>query len=107
MPVRDTLPPILRGAALAELSPENREQLESLAATARADGQLVYVRDECAGRLRQPGASFGVEYLLAASCALNGEVERAHQTLLALGEKVAAAKQWEPLAAIAERALDL
>src|SRR5262249_28249231 len=37
----------------------------------------------------------------------NGEVERAQQTLLALGEKVLAKKKWEPLAAIAERSLSL
>ena len=67
----------------------------------------MHVRDECAARVKQAGASFGVEYLLAGACALNGEIERAHQTLLALGDKLAAAKRWEPLAAVAERALDL
>ena len=38
---------------------------------------------------------------------LHGEVERAHQTFLALGDKLAAAKQWEPLAAVIERALEV
>src|SRR4029079_16530130 len=37
----------------------------------------------------------------------NGETERAHQTLLTLGEKLQAEKQWEPLAAVAERALEI
>jgi transcription elongation factor GreA len=65
------------------------------------------LRDELGGRLKQPDASWGVYYLLSAACALNGEVERAQQTLLALGEKVMAKKKWEPLAAIAERSLSL
>src|SRR5262249_7443920 len=37
----------------------------------------------------------------------NGEVERAQQTLLALGEKVLAKKKWEPLAAMGEGAVAL
>src|SRR5213075_2635795 len=65
------------------------------------------LRDECGGRLKQPNASHGVEYLLAAACAHHGEVERAMQTLLALGDKLAADKEWEPLVAVAERALEL
>ncbi|MBI3539693.1 MAG: hypothetical protein HY076_05420, partial [Candidatus Eisenbacteria bacterium] len=73
----------------------------------RSEGLVVYLRDETAARLRQAGASHGVEYLLAAACALNGEIERAEQTLLALGERLAAARRWEPLAAIAGRALEL
>jgi transcription elongation factor GreA len=107
MSIRDTLPGILRGDEAADLVPEDRERLETLAQEALAEGQILFVRDECAGRLRQPGASAGVEYLLAAACALNGAVERAHQTLLALGEKLGAARRWEPLAAVAERALEL
>ena len=107
MAFRDQLTAVLRGDLAAELTPEAREQLETLAHEAQSDGQVVFVRNECAGRLRQGGASPGVEYLLAAACALNGEVERAHQTLLTLGEKLAETKLWEPLAAVAERALAL
>jgi len=107
MSVREQLPQVLRGEHGSELSPESRGQIESLAHAAQTDGELKFVRDECAARLRQGGASSGVEYLLAAVCALNGEVERAHQTLLALGERLAAARQWEPLAAVADRALAL
>ncbi len=107
MPIRDSLPPVLRGEDAADLAPGSRARLEGLAHDAQTEGALTPLRDECAARLRQPHASFGVEYLLAAACALNGEVERAHQTLLALGERLAAAELWEPLAAVAERALDL
>jgi transcription elongation factor GreA len=107
MSVRDTLPGILRGDEAQDLAPEDREQLELLGEQALADGQVAFVRDECAARLRQANASPAVEYLLAVACALNGEIERAHQTLLALGEKLAAAKRWKPLAAIAQRALEL
>jgi transcription elongation factor GreA len=107
MPVREDLPAILRGEQAADLTPEDRERLEALAAAARDQGLLVFVRDETAARLRQSGASHGVEYLLAGACALNGEIERAEQTLLALGEKLAVTKRWEPLAAVAERALEL
>jgi transcription elongation factor GreA len=107
MPIRDQLPPVLRGETAADLSPESRAHLEALAHEAQAERALVFVRDECAGRLKQPRATPGVEYLLAAACALNGEIERANQTLLALGEKLAAAGQWEPLAEVAERALAL
>lgn len=109
MPIRDSLPAVLRGEAAVDLSPESRAFLESLAVEARGQGQrdLILVRDECAARLKQPGASRAVEYLLAAACAQNGEIERAHQTLLTLGDKLAAASQWEPLAAIAEHALAL
>ena len=107
MSIRDTLPAILRGDEAADLSPADREHLEDLGQQAQAAGQLAHARDECAGRLRQTDASRGVEYLLAVACALNGEIERAHQTLLTLGEKLATSKRWEPLAAVAVRALEL
>jgi transcription elongation factor GreA len=107
MPIRDSLPPILRGDELRDLSPETRDRLESLAHEAQAEGRLAWLREECGGRLRQPGATHAVEYLLAAACALNGDIERANQTLLALGEKLAAEKAWEPLASVAERSLQL
>jgi transcription elongation factor GreA len=107
MPVRNQIPDVLKGEPGADLSPESRAKLEAIAHEAQGEGQLKHVRDECAARLRQGGAPPGVEYLLAAVCALNGEVERAHQTLLALGDRIATAKQWEPLAAIAERAIAL
>lgn len=107
MPVRDVLPAVLRGEIGSDLSPATREQLEALAHDAQTEKRLTSVRDELGNRLKQPDAAWGVSYLLAAVCALNGEVERAQQTLLHLGEKVAAKKQWEPLAAIAERSLAL
>lgn len=107
MPIRESLPAILRGQDATVLDPDTRERLEAFAADARAEGALAWTRDECASRMRQAGASPGVEYLMAAACALNGEIERAHQTLLALGEKLVAAKQWEPLSAVAERAIAL
>ena len=107
MPVRESIPAVLRGETGAELAAQQRELLESLAHEAQAEGLLTWVRDECAGRLRQSGAARSVEYLLAAVCALNGEVERAHQTLLTLGDKLAAEGSWEILAAVAERALAL
>jgi len=107
MPVRDTLPAILRGDEAADLTPEDRERLESLGEEALADGQVSFLRDECAARLRQANASPAVEYLLSVACALNGEIERAHQTLLTLGEKLAAGKRWKVLAPVAERALEL
>src|SRR5689334_11285210 len=103
MAIRETLSSVLRGDEAADLSPKARERLESLAHEAQAEGRVTLLRDECAGRLKQGGASHAVEYLLAASCAWNGEIERAHQTLLVLGEKLAAEKQWETLAAVAER----
>jgi transcription elongation factor GreA len=107
MPIRQALPPILRGEEARDLGPDTRARLETLADEARTEGAAAFLRDECAARLRQPGATPGVEYLLAAACAQNGEVERAHQTLLSLGERLAAARQWEPLATVAERALAL
>ncbi|TMQ58625.1 MAG: hypothetical protein E6K72_02395 [Candidatus Eisenbacteria bacterium] len=107
MPIREQLPPVLRGEVAADLTPESRAHLEALAHEAQSERALVFVRDECAGRLKQPRATPGIEYLLAAACALNGEIERAHQTLLTLGEKLATGKQWEPLAEVAERALEL
>src|SRR5262249_41706776 len=107
MPVRDALPSVLRGEVGADLSPGARAMLETLAHDAQTEKRLTWMRDELGGRLKQPDASWGVYYLLSAVCALNGEVERAQQTLLALGEKVLAKKKWEPLAAIAERSLSL
>jgi transcription elongation factor GreA len=107
MSIRETLSTILRGEAAADLTPESRAQLEELASQAAIEDQITMVRDECAARLKQPHPSPAVEYLLAEACALHREVERGHQTLLALGEKLAAAKQWEPLAAVAARALAL
>lgn len=107
MTIRQALSAVLRGEDATDLVPEARERLEALAHAAQSEGAVTMVRDECAARLRQGSASPGVEYLLGAACALNGEVERAHQTLLALGEKLGAARLWEPLAAVAERALAL
>jgi len=107
MPLREDLPPILRGEKHAELDADARAALESLAAESATNDQTAFVRDECAARLKQSGASPAVDYLLAAACALRGERERALQTLLGLGERLAQAKQWEPLAAVAERALEL
>src|SRR5689334_2525265 len=107
MPVRDTLPAVLRGDLGADLGADARAQLESLAHDAQSERRLASVRDELGSRLKQAEASPGVSYLLAAVCALNGEVERAQQTLLALGDRLAAGKKWEPLAAVAERSLAL
>jgi transcription elongation factor GreA len=107
MPVRDALPEVLRGEVGSDLSPDTRARLEQIAHEAQAEKKLAWTRDELGGRLKQADASWGVYYLLAATCALNGEVERAQQTLLQLGEKVAEKKKWEPLAAIAERSLAL
>jgi transcription elongation factor GreA len=107
MSVRDALPAVLRGEVGADLSPESRAQLEQIAHDAQAEKRLAWAREELAGRLKQSDASWGVHYLLAAVCALNGESERAQQTLLALGDKVAAARKWEPLATVAERSLAL
>jgi transcription elongation factor GreA len=107
MPVRDALPAVLRGEVGADLSPGSRAALEALAHDAQAEKRLVWMRDELGGRMKQADPSWGVSYLLSAACALNGEVERAQQTLLALGEKLAAKKKWEPLAAVAERSLSL
>ena len=107
MSVRDELPPVLRGDAAAELDPKSRSQLDALAAAAQSEGLVVLVRDECAARLRQAGASAGVEYLLARACLLHGERERALQTLLTLGDRLALAKRWEPLAAVADAALEI
>ena len=105
MSVRETLPHILRGDEAARLTPEAFARLDALAHEADAEMQLVFVRDECAARMRQGGASNGVEYLLSQVCRLHRENERAHQTLLALGDKLAAAKEWEALAVVAESAL--
>ncbi len=109
MSVREALPAVLRGEVGADLSASSRAELETLAHTAQQEKRLTWVRDELGGRLKQaqPPPSWGVYYLLSAVCALHGEVERAQQTLLALGDKVLAAKKWEPLAAIAERSLSL
>lgn len=107
MTFRDLLSPVLRGESAATLDAKTRADLEQIAHQAQTEGQLVVLRDECGGRLKQPHATHGVEYLLAAACALHGEVERATQTLLALGEKLAAEKEWEALAAIADRSIEL
>ncbi len=107
MAIREQLPPVLRGDIAADLTPDSRAHLEAVAHEAQTAGQLAMVRDECSARLKQAGASPGVDYLLAAACALHGEVERAHQTLLSLGDKLATGARWEPLAAVAERALAL
>ena len=107
MPIRDALPPILRGERHAALEPDDRAALETLATEAQALDQSAFVRDECAARLKQAGASFAVEYLLALACTLHGERERALQTYLSLGERLATKKAWEPLSAVAERALEL
>src|SRR5262249_9695783 len=95
MSFRDALSPVLRAEFATELTPHARAALETVAADADTAGQIVLLRDECAGRLKQPNASHGVEYLLAAACARHGEIERAMQTLLALGDKLAAEKEWE------------
>jgi transcription elongation GreA/GreB family factor len=109
MPVRDALPAVLRGEVGADLSASARAELETLAHDGQQEKRLAWMRDELGSRLKQadPAPSWGVYYLLSAACALHGEVERAQQTLLALGDKVLAAKKWEPLAAIAERSLSL
>ncbi|MBK7369148.1 MAG: GreA/GreB family elongation factor [Candidatus Eisenbacteria bacterium] len=107
MPVRDALPDVLRGELGADLTPESRAQLEAIAHDAQTEKKLGPVRDELGNRLKQPDAAWSVYYLLSAVCALNGEVERAQQTLLQLGEKLIAKKKWEPLAACAERSLAL
>lgn len=107
MPIRELLPSILRGDTASDLGPESRARLEEVAHDAQREGAVVALRDECAARLRQPQPPHAVEYLLAAACALNGEIERAHQTLLTVGEKLAAERAWEPLAAVADRALQL
>ena len=109
MPVRDALPAVLRGEVGADLSPASRAQLEALAHDAQSEKWLDSTSKELANRLKQadPPAAYGVYYLLAACNALRGEVESAQQTLLRLGEKLAAAKVWEPLAAVADRSLSL
>ena len=107
MSVRAMLPLILRGEEITDLSPASRERLEQLAIDAQSSRETVWVRDECAGRLKQAGAPHTVEYMLAAACRMNGETERAHQTCLSLGDKLAAEKKWEPLAAVAEHALEI
>ena len=107
MPVRDALPPVLRGDVGADLSPDSRAQLEAIAHDAQTEKRLAWMREELGGRLKQADASWGVYYLLAAVCALEGNVERATQCLLQVGEKTLAKKKYEPLAAIAERSLAL
>jgi transcription elongation factor GreA len=105
MTFRPFLSSVLRGEEAAELTPETRARLEAFAAEAEAEGALVLLRDECAGRRLQPGCTSGTEYLLGLACARHGDEERALQTLLALGERLAAEEKWEPLAAVAERGL--
>jgi len=107
MPVREVLPSILRGDLGSDLSPASREQLESIAHDAQSEKRIESVIKELANRQREADAPRGVSYLLAACSALHGDLERANQTLLQLGQKLAAEKQWEPLAAIADRALGL
>jgi transcription elongation factor GreA len=107
MPVRETISSILRGEEITDLTPKSRARLEEIVSQAEAERALPWLRDECAGRLKQPHPPITVEYLLAEACAHNGEVERAHQTLLLLGEKLIAGKKWEVVAAVAERALAL
>jgi transcription elongation factor GreA len=107
MATRQALPPVLRGDEAADLGPAARERLESIAHEAHSEGMLVFVKDECAARLRQPAPPNAVSYLLAAVLALRGEMEAAHQTLLRLGERLAEKSLWEPLAAVADRALGL
>src|SRR5262245_334916 len=107
MAIRQTLPAILRGEVAADLSAESRSQLEDLASQAAIEGEVAWVRDECAGRLRQAGAGRAVEYLLGLACTLKNERERALQTFLALGDHLIRDRAWEPLAAVAERALEL
>jgi transcription elongation factor GreA len=107
MTTRDTLPAVLRGEDAADLGPESRERLEVIAHQAADENTLAFVRDECAARLRQPDSSPAVSYLLAAVSAMQGEVASADQTLLRLGERLQKDQKWEPLAAVAERALDL
>lgn len=107
MTTRDVLPAILRGEEAADISPESRARLEAIAHQALEENTLGFVRDECAARLRQPDPSPAVSYLLAAVSAMQGEVASADQTLLRLGERLQKNQQWEPLAAVAERALDL
>src|SRR5262249_59925791 len=72
MPVRDALPPVLRGEVGADLSAAARAQLETLAHDAQSEKRLTWMRDELGGRLKQPDPSWGVYYLLSAVCALNG-----------------------------------
>ncbi len=107
MPVRDALPPVLRGEVGADLAPESRHLLETIAHDAQAEKRLPWAREELGARLKQADPSWSVFYLLAAVCALEGNVERAQQSLLQLGEKLAEKKKWEPLAAVAERSLAL
>ncbi len=107
MPVREVLPSVLRGELGSDLGPASREHLESVAAEAQGEKRIESVIKELANRQRENDAPWGVSYLLAACSALHGDLERANQTLLQLGQKLAAAKQWEPLAAVADRALGL
>jgi transcription elongation factor GreA len=107
MPVRDALPSVLRGELGASLDPDARARLESLAHDAQAEKKLESTIKELANRQRDGEAPWGVPYLLAACSALHADLERANQTLLALGQKLVAARAWEPLAAVADRALAL
>lgn len=107
MPIRDVLPAILRGAEAADLGPESRDKLESIAHDAFTEGELHFIKDECTARLRQPDPPVSLHYLMAAASALQGEVESAVQSLLRLGEMLTERKDWEALAAVAERSLGL
>jgi len=107
MAFRPYLSSVLCGEEASQLTPEARERLEAFAGEVQVEGVLVLVRDECAARQRQPGCTAGVDCLLALVCALNGEVERALQGLLTLGERLTVERQWEALAMVAERSLVL
>ncbi len=107
MTFRPYLSSVLRGETADPLTPETLAELETFAHEALAGGAMVAVRDESAARQRQPGCIAAVDYLLALACALNGEAQRALQTLLALGERLASEGQWETLAIVAERGLAL
>jgi transcription elongation factor GreA len=105
MSIREALPPVLRGETAATLTATAVSDLDALAERADGERMLAFVRDECAARMRQPHPSHGVAFLMAEVCRRNGEIERSHQTLLALGDGLARAADWEALALIAERAL--
>jgi len=79
MPLRDTLPPILRGEQHADLAAHDRDQLERLADEALEADQAVWLRDECSSRLKQPGASAAVEYLLAEACRAGFTTQRLYE----------------------------
>src|SRR6266487_2682065 len=71
LPIRELLPPVLRGDLAADLAPATRAHLAAVAHEAQTEKALSFLRDECAARLKQPDPPRAVEYLLAAACALN------------------------------------